>query len=108
MAGSLWAAPPGTRETLPFWAGCLETGAQLGSYEASKMGTWVGGVSSGLQACHVSAPHPSPCPGGGSWPEPVSVLNRGEEVGEREGRRVEAGEGDVVERLAPGSRARWI
>lgn len=29
VAASLWAASPGTRETLPFWAGCLETGARI-------------------------------------------------------------------------------
>lgn len=29
VAGSLWAASPGTKENLPFWAGCLETGAWI-------------------------------------------------------------------------------
>lgn len=39
MAGSLWAAPLGTEETFPFWAGCLETGAWIiGGLKAGDLG----------------------------------------------------------------------
>lgn len=69
VAGSLWVAPPGTRETLPFWAGCLETGAGLKDGDLGRRGqcdpilfSWEGKRAEGFQPFHFNAPAPVPAP----------------------------------------------
>lgn len=83
-----WAAPPGTTETLPFRAGCLETGAwparglqdgDLGRRGQSDPILLSGGASElkAFSPFMFSVPcPPSPRSSGGFWPEIMAVLNR--------------------------------